>query len=290
MSAATELLHAATALADNDEPRLAEIAGLLADRAGALGDLSTERAEVQSTGHHVRLAALPPGGPVLGLRWFPPGVPTLVHGHAGWGAVYVLDGVDRYERWEPAGDGQAHLAEVRELRVGDTAWFGRPPHDVHRQVGTGDDGAWELVIVGTDPREASHPTYTPTLAARLLDALATHDIASIPAFYAPAAVIDAHVPRWRYQLLGGDAIAVVIDEEYPSPVRLSAARTFGTGDWQAIEMEARFPVGREERLFHEIDLLRLVEGRIAEQVVYCTGIWDAATIRRHAAGAPMVRR
>ena len=230
-----------------------------------------------------------PGGPVLGLRWFPQGVPTPAHGHAGWGVVYVAEGADRYELWEPAGHGQAHLAEVRELRAGDAAWFECPPQDLHRQTGTGDQGAWELVIIGTDPHEASRVTYQPTIAARLFDVLAGHDIAGLRALYQPDAVVDLHVPQWRYQLAGGAAIAAAIDEGYPSPVRFTTARTFGTGDWQALEVEARFSEDGEERLFHQIDLLRLKSGLIAEHIVYCTGIWAAATIRRHAAEAPMVR-
>ena len=136
---------------------------------------------------------------------------------------------------------------------------------------------------------AQRVTYEPSVADRLLDALAAHDIACIASLYAPDAVLDAHLPRWRYQLQGGDAIAAVIDEQYPSPVQFRSARTFGTGDWQVLEVEARFSQDGEERLFHQIDLLRLVQERIAEHVAYCTGIWDAATIRRQAADAPMVR-
>lgn len=291
MNAARELVEAAAALVDGGTATAAQlegIAGLLADRAGTLGDLSAERAKAQGTGHHVPLAELP-GGPVLGLRAFPPAVPTPVHGHDGWGVVYVLDGADRYERWEPAGDGQAHLAEVRQLRAGDIAWFEGPPHDVHRQLGTGDDGARELVLLGTDPRDATRAAYDPTVAGRLLDALAAHDATRIESLYAPNAVLDAHVPQWRYQLQGGDAITAAIDESYPSPVRFTAARTFGTGDWQVLEVEAWFSQGGEERLFHELNLSRLADGSIAEHVVYCTGIWDTATIRRQAAEAPMVR-
>ncbi len=291
MNAATELLETAAALVDGAQPgtaRMEKVAGLLAERARTLGDLSAERAEARRTRHHVLLAALP-GGPVLGLRWFPPGVATPVHGHDGWGVVYVLDGEDRYERWEPAGGGQAHLVDVLELRAGDVTWFDAPPHDVHRQLGTGADGACELVLLGTDPRDAARVTYAPTIAGKLLDALATHDIPRVASLYAPDAVLDAHVPQWRYQIQSGNAIAAVIDEEYPSPVRFRTARTFGTGDWQVLEVEAWFSQDGEERLFHEIDLLRLDAGVIAEHVVYCTGIWDAATIRRHAAKAPMVR-
>lgn len=101
---------------------------------------------------------------------------------------------------------------------------------------------------GTDPRDATRATYDPTVAGRLLDALAAHDMACIASLYAPNAVLDAHVPHWRYQLQGGDAITAAIDESYPSPARFTAARTFGTGAWQVLEVEAWFSQGGEERL------------------------------------------
>ena len=47
-------------------------------------------------------------------------------------------------------------------------------------------------------------------------------------------------------------------------------------------------VDGEQRRWREITWLRGTPAAWTEVVVYCTGVWDAATIARHAAEAPMV--
>jgi hypothetical protein len=59
-------------------------------------------------------------------------------------------------------------------------------------------------------------------------------------------------------------------------------------DGAVIEVEYRLGFGAEERMAREVHVLRGTDA-IAEHVLYCTGIWDAATIERQIAEAPMVR-
>src|SRR5919197_889212 len=124
------------------------------------------------------------------------------------------------------------------------------------------------------------------IARRLLDLLAAGQIDAVGELYAPTALVDANVPHWRFQLQGPQAIVEILREGYGMPLRVASSRIIEAGEWQIAEGEVHFEEHGEEHLFREVLLLRIKGGRIAEQVVYCTGHWDAETIRRQATEAP----
>jgi hypothetical protein len=72
--------------------------------------------------------------------------------------------------------------------------------------------------------------------------------------------------------------------------RVSSWRVTPTGDGLVAEVEVRFIQEGEERQWREVHLFHTDGGAVTEHANYCTGIWDAATIARHAVEAPMVRR
>jgi predicted metal-dependent enzyme (double-stranded beta helix superfamily) len=78
---------------------------------------------------------------------------TGVHDHGSWGVACVVDGQDRYQRWErlDAGerDGHAHLRLVEEqvCGPGHVTWWHDRPHDIHNQQGVGGP-VRELVLFG----------------------------------------------------------------------------------------------------------------------------------------------
>ena len=100
------------------------------------------------------------------LGRFPAEAPTPVHNHNTWGIACVVQGRDRYLRWERRDDGTdptrvaLELAEERELRPGDVVWFHGPPHDIHSQQGIG-EAAWELVFFGTNPNNQPRAYFDP---------------------------------------------------------------------------------------------------------------------------------
>lgn len=121
--------------------------------------LTDAAAESRRTGDGVVLAEAA-GGHVMAVRYFPPHQPTPIHGHGGWGAVVVLDGIGRYETWEPTVPGYARVTQVRVLTAGDTLGWADPPHDVHRQEGlTG--GATELTVFARHPFRTWAPHFQP---------------------------------------------------------------------------------------------------------------------------------
>ena len=100
------------------------------------------------------------------LGRFPAEAPTPVHNHNTWGIACVVQGRDRYLRWERRDDGtdptraDLELAEERELGPGDVVWFHGPPHDIHSQQGIG-GAAWELVFFGTNPNNQPRAYFDP---------------------------------------------------------------------------------------------------------------------------------
>jgi predicted metal-dependent enzyme (double-stranded beta helix superfamily) len=106
----------------------------------------------------------------LMLARFPAEAPTPVHNHNSWGIACVVQGRDRYLRWERLDDGtdpnraDLRLAEERELKPGDVVAFHGPPHDIHSQQGIG-EAAWELVFFGRNPNVQPRAYFDPETGA-----------------------------------------------------------------------------------------------------------------------------
>jgi hypothetical protein len=127
------------------------------------------------------------------------------------------------------------------------------------------------------------------LAGAYAKAMADRDIAAIGELYRPDALVDVNVPTWRYQLQGPESVSAALGENLPKGPFTTTARPLDPSEWAGIELEYRLGEGDDAPLIREVNLVRVVDGRIAEHVIYCTGEWDAATIARQADQAPMVR-
>lgn len=128
--------------------QLARAGALLRDGAAGL-DLGEAAARSVADGRGVVLARHPSGA-ALAAKWFAPGAATSIHENNGWGIALVVSGSDRYETWALGDTGTVTLVETRELGAGDVLWWGRSPHDIHRQEGIG-SGALELIVLGAEP-------------------------------------------------------------------------------------------------------------------------------------------
>ena len=102
---------------------------------------------------------------------------TGVHDHGSWGVAVVVDGHDRYQRWErlDRGDdeGRAQLRPAEEVVAGPghvTWWFDRP-HDIHNQQGVGGP-VRELVLFGRDTSRIPRRYFDPE-ASTVREALPT---------------------------------------------------------------------------------------------------------------------
>lgn len=228
------------------------------------------------------------GGAVVAVRWFEPGRPTAIHGHGTWGVALQVEGASRYERWERQPDGSARVADVRLCRPGDTVAWGPPPDDVHRQEGAA-TGGLELLVLGAHPVDGDALDPSPSVLARAAERLVAGG--TVGDLYRDDALLDANVPTWRYQLAGAATIELALREHAASmpDLRVTRARVDHGDSHVAVEIECRAASGADELLWREVHLVRAGGGGVADHSLYCTGVWDAATIARQQREAPMVR-
>jgi hypothetical protein len=102
-------------------------------------------------------------------------------------------------------------------------------------------------------------------------------------------LLDAVVPTWRFQLQGHDGLREALAEEFVPGRRVTESHVTPTRDGVLVEIEAWAPMHGEDRMWREIVHFRVADDVVTEIVLYCSGIWDAATIARQAVEAPMLR-
>jgi predicted metal-dependent enzyme (double-stranded beta helix superfamily) len=160
----TELIRAGEAIVDREgvnETAFREIGRCLRRLAGDPDIISEERlVSLHGSGATATILGRGSSGSVLMLAQFPSESETPIHNHNSWGVACVVQGRDRYRKWDRVDDGSdpdradIRLAWERDLEPGDFVWFGLPPDDIHSQQGI-DEAAIELVYFGSDP--FAHP-------------------------------------------------------------------------------------------------------------------------------------
>ena len=134
-------------------------------------------------------------------------------------------------------------------------------------------------------------TTTQQLAEHLEQAFKGLDLDSMRDRYHPDVILDVHVPGWRFQLQGADALLGWWNEtvsHMPKP-RTVWTRATPTEDGAIVEWELRIGDTDESGLCREVDIVHTDGELITSHVLFCTGMWDADTIARQKAEAPMVR-
>ena len=124
------------------------------------------------------------------------------------------------------------------------------------------------------------------LAARYRSGAEAGDTEALARLFRPDVLVDTHVPNWRFQLQGGEAAAeraCVL----PRPGRFTAFDIEPTD--RGLQVQFEWHQGASETVVRQLHWWRLVDGQIAEQVVFCAGVWDRRLRALMAAKAPLVR-
>lgn len=129
------------------------------------------------------------------------------------------------------------------------------------------------------------------LAARYRDAVERADLATLTRLYHPDALLDAHVPNWRFQVIGRSEVARFTGNGLPGPGHFERFEPEATADGDLlVQLEWRQHTedgtGARSRQLH---VLRLDAGRIVSQTLFCAGVWSPALQQRMAAEAPLAR-
>ncbi len=279
-------------------------AALLPDAPGqaALRVLGAELAKYAATldlDHAWSLVATDPraylgrhdSGPIVALRRYDAGEVSAVHSHA-WTILYALAGGGALERWQPDDAGRARL-------IGAEATAAAPviidAYEAHRQRTTA--GALELVVIGdysdSSPR-ADYVASEDSLVfaeqfAGFLAAWQAADIGALAPFYAEDVFLDLHVPKWRVQMEGSQRVLAFIDaEEFHPDYSVPRWSVAPTPDGWTLELQAHYSHNGDRSFSEMVHRVRTASpgGPITSHSVYCTGIWDRATIDglRHSGG------
>jgi hypothetical protein len=134
---------------------------------------------------------------------------------------------------------------------------------------------------------AQAPTATGTAVADLIRFLETGVVAD--RLFAPDLFADLSLPHWRIQT---DTAADILAERvagHPFPGQVRVERVEHTGHGFTIEFEERWE--HEGQHWYCREMIRAdVEGdTIVDMSIYCTGDWDEAKQREHAASVRLIR-
>lgn len=109
------------------------------------------------------------------------------------------------------------------------------------------------------------------------------------ALFAPDVFADVSLPQWRLQTAtAADLLGLrAISHPYPGQVRVE--RVEATARGFTIEFEERWDQDGQRWYCREMIRADVVADRIVEMSVYCTGDWDEARQREHAATVALIR-
>ena len=125
------------------------------------------------------------------------------------------------------------------------------------------------------------------VTATLARCLESGDFAPLTVAYAADALLDAHVPGWRFQLEGPGAITGQFGRWWPVQGRLATWDVTTSEDGFVIQFERWWQEGDDEVNCRHLHRLRLAGGLVAEHLVYCAGKWGPELRAEMAAASPL---
>jgi hypothetical protein len=108
--------------------------------------------------------------------------------------------------------------------------------------------------------------------------------------FAPDVFLDLSVPQWRLQAQGVADVIAVRTGDHPWKGEVTVERLDATARGWVMQMAERW-IDDAGAAWYCREMFRadIVDERIQELAVSCTGDWDAATIDRHAAEVELLR-
>jgi len=127
------------------------------------------------------------------------------------------------------------------------------------------------------------------LSEKLIECLESGDFGPLADRYAPDAVLDCHVPNWRFQVQGPDAIAANFRGWWPVAGRVIVQRAQELDTGVLVQFERWSLENGDELSTREVHILDLTGGRITDHVVFCAGKFTPELRAQMAVEAPLIR-
>lgn len=108
--------------------------------------------------------------------------------------------------------------------------------------------------------------------------------------FAPDVFADVSLPLWRLQADDVEGLLAIRRRGHPWPGQVRVQWVEPTDHGFTLEFEERWDHGGQQWYAREIIRADVVGSSIVEFIVYCTGDWDEARQREHAAAVHLIRR
>ena len=86
-------------------------------------------------------------------------------------------------------------------------------------------------------------------------------------------LLDATVPNWRFQVEGVDAVHAELGRWYADSGRFGQVRRHLIDEGELVEFTLSWEEAGMPHACHQAHILRLRDGRIASDTVFCGGRW-----------------
>jgi hypothetical protein len=126
-----------------------------------------------------------------------------------------------------------------------------------------------------------------TAVANLVRFLETGDAADD--LFAADLFADVTLPHWRLQADTAEGMLAIREAGHPCAGRVHVARVDRTERGFTMEFEERWRDGGQDWYCREMIRADVVGATIVDLAVYCTGDWDEARQREHAAAVRLLR-
>jgi hypothetical protein len=114
-------------------------------------------------------------------------------------------------------------------------------------------------------------TETTTVIDRFLDSVRTGRVT--PDLYAHDARLDATVPGWRFQAKGPVQIAAEYQGWFPGPSQLETLERLPIDGGEVVRYYQTFEIGGQPHAAHHVHVLKVRDGQIVADTVFCGGRW-----------------
>jgi len=126
-----------------------------------------------------------------------------------------------------------------------------------------------------------------TAVAQLIGYLETGDVPE--GLFAPDVFLDFTPPVWRLQAGDVAGLLAIRRNGHPCPGKVTVSRVEPTSRGFTMELEERWEDSGEHWYCREMIRADVEGATITDMAVYCTGDWDEAQQRSHAAQVTLLR-
>ena len=92
------------------------------------------------------------------------------------------------------------------------------------------------------------------------------------------ALLDATVPNWRFRVQGAGSVREELGRWYADPGRFGDVRRNAIDDGELVEFTLSWEEEGVPHMCHQAHVVRLREGRIASDTVFCGGRWPESLL------------